>query len=164
MTLLFALVSSHANTTSISDLVLDRLTGSWEALVERGGRPSAGIYLMVFKTPQEAWLVEAWPKSDPEHVRFVGRLVSSALDNGKIDLQFVPAGKSAEPEYVSVQITGRATASGDEANISGKIVIRRRNGNITTEPVSFENALWTRSIADASLIAEKAIKNVRKGN
>jgi hypothetical protein len=159
---LIAATNSHANINSIADLTRDKLVGTWEALVQRAGI-GPGVYQIVFTAPDKAWFVEAWPHSDPDHVRFLGRLMSAALADGKINLKFAAVGESFNYPYVSVEINGQATTSGESRAIYGTISTKRQDGKSTTEPVLFAYGLWTRSIAEASEIGQKAIRQAQEG-
>lgn len=170
--LVFAATGSHADITSLVDLTPDQLVGKWEALMQKDGTCGPGVYQMFFSSPKEAWLVQADPASDPDHVHFLGRLVSEDLANGQINLEFtllqlapreaVPHYVPVESEIVSIRIQGQAYRSGDAKTIEGKISKTRKDGKITNDHVFFANTLWTRSIADASMVAEKAIIEARR--
>ena len=159
VTLAFAWATADANVQSIQGLVASDLSGVWEAVVERADHPSAGVYQMRFVSPQEAWLVEAWSHSTADRPQFSGRLVSSEIKDGKVDLRFDVVQQLSEAEYMSIEIKGYGSKAGDQAWIAGEIIITRQNGKTKTERVFFENSIWARSIADASSIAGEAIRN-----
>jgi hypothetical protein len=66
-----------------------------------------------------------------------------------------------ERDYEVVKVEGRASASGDEAYIDGKIVLVHPNGKSETERVLFRNSLWVRQITEASDVAQEILENAR---
>jgi hypothetical protein len=148
--------NSLAEVATIEDLPPSKLVGVWEAIIQRNGVVGPGVYQMHFTTPSSAYFVAVWPGAS--RPLFVGRLVSSEIVKGRLKLVFAPIDAS-ESDYDSVEIGGRANYSGDEGGIDGKIIIKARNGRVSTDPVIFLNRLWTQSISEASDSAQKAIQN-----
>jgi len=162
ITLVLVTTRVRSNILPVVDLKPDQLIGSWEALVQREGMVGPSIYQMLFVSPKEAWLAQAASDSSFAGLQFLGRLTSEDLANGQIKLEFTALQGQSEPDYVSVQIEGRASSSGDLKIIEGEIIKKEKDGKATSDHVFFANTLWTRSIADASVAAEKAILNARR--
>jgi len=141
---------------SVEDLPPDKLVSIWEAIIQRQGLVGPGVYQMHFTIPTSAYFVAVWPGAS--RPLFVGRLVSSELSKGHLKLAFA-AVEGSESDYDSIEIDGRATYSSHEGAIDGEIVVKSRNGKISTDRVIFLNRLWTHSIAEASKEARKIIED-----
>ena len=159
ISLQFLRASSEGTIASISDLTPNDIVGHWEALMQKEGICGPNVYQMLFSSPKEAMLVEAHPGSNAKHVQFIGRLLSGEFANGRVKLVFDAIQSDQHFDYVSVEIEGRAYGATDAWMIDGTISKRQEDGTIIKTPLFFRNSLWTRSIAEASVTAEKAIKN-----
>ncbi len=147
--------SGLARTEALEALTAARLTGTWDALVQRANIAGPGVYEMVFKSSHEAYFVEAWPHSRPDNPRFFGRLITANIAGGRVRLKFGATGKSTDDEYEYVEIEGTGSVTGDSALIDGKIIAKHRDGRTSMEPVIFANPSLVHSICEASAIAEK---------
>jgi hypothetical protein len=160
LVLIASLIASSAwgSIDSIVDLAPERLVGTWEAVAVHLGLPAPCVYQIAFSTPVEARFVAVSSTSANARPIFLGKLSSSELKDGYVTLEFTPMGDSADYEYQRVAIEGRATSSGDDSIIDGKITVQRRNGKSSTEPVFFEHKLWVRDFSDMSKAAQKILR------
>jgi|SRR5205085_3355721 len=163
-TVVLGFTRSRAEITPIVDLAPDQLIGPWEAIVQHQGTVGSSIYQILFLSPNEAWLAQAASDSHFSVVQFIGRLASENLTNGQIKLEFTAVQGRSESDYVSIQIEGIASGSANQKIIEGKIVKKTKDGRVTSDPVLFAKTLWTRSIVESSVAAEKAIRDARQQN
>jgi hypothetical protein len=154
----FFAVTASGTIQSITDLQPAQLVGTWEAVAVHLGLPTPCVYQILFSTPTEARFVAVLSPLPESRPMFLGKLSSSELKDGHITLQFTPIGDSADYEYQSVEIAGRANSSGDDAYIDGKITVQRRNGKSSTEPVLFANKLWVQDFAAMSKAAQEILR------
>jgi hypothetical protein len=143
---------------SISDLSAEKLVGTWEAIAIHLGLPTTCVYQMSFSGPTRAYFVAMLGQSTVSPPMFLGKLNSSELKDGHITLQFSPVGNSADYEFQRVNIDGRASISGDDAYIEGKITVHRRDGKVSTEPVWFANKLWVKDLGGMSEAAQEILR------
>jgi hypothetical protein len=144
---------------SVSDLQPAQLVGTWEAIAVHLGVPTTCVYQISFSAPDTAYFVAATSQSAILPPMFLGKLTSSELKDGHITLRFSAVSDSADYEFQRVDVAGRASASGDDAYIDGKITVRRRNGHAETEPVLFANKLWVKDLKSMSEAAQEILRH-----
>jgi hypothetical protein len=143
---------------SIEDLPPAKLVSVWEAIIQKDGIAGPGVYQMQFTNSVSAYFVAMWPGAS--RPLFVGRLASSELSKGHLKLAFT-AESGSESDYDSVQIDARATCTSAQAVIDGEIIVKARDGKVSTNRVLFLNSLWTQSIAEASRNAREILESKR---